>query len=716
MTGADRQSRHRFAETASSTPLLSLSAVSFDTETTGLDVRTARIVQFGAVRISLGRLDRDSTFNILVDPGESIPESSAKIHGITDGDVAGADDFSTAFAKFEDWSASAVLLGYSTGFDLGMLKAETTRAGLSWTPPRCLDVRHLAQLLAPALPDMALDTVAGWLGLEIEDRHNALADAVVTAEVFLKLVPKLAEKGIRTLAEAEAACRGLSSQVTEEVQAGWHEVVRELDPERRSVATLARIDSFPYRHRIRSIMSSPPVTLAPDLTVRDVLAEMMRSKISSVFVASEQDGEEGIITERDILRILDADSESAMTRRAGDVATRPLSTVADDDYAYRALARMSMEHLRHLGVRDAAGKLVGAVTARDLLGQRAGDALSLGDEINQAASVEELGLVWTKLTMVALGLSSEEVDPRDIAAIISNELRALTRQACIIAERELEAARAGPPPCRYAMMVLGSGGRGESLLAMDQDNAIVFEQGDPGGDADVWFERLGKRVSDILHAVGVQHCKGGIMASNAEWRMSSQHWRDAVAGWIQRSKPQDIMNTDIFFDSVCVHGHVSLGEDIRDTALDIAEGSGNFLHLLSMNAADIHLPIGWFGRLQLDKGRVDLKMGGIMPIFSGARVLALKHRIAVRSTPDRLEAARQFLPEKAQTIGNLIDAHRILLGAILEQQLRDIERGIPLSNSVAPKELSGARLETLKWAIEQVREVPPLLGSPNILS
>ena len=707
--------KDRFAETLSSTPLVSLTAVVFDTETTGLDAKTARIVQIGAVRIAQGRLDRADRFELFVDPGEPIPPASTRIHGICDADVAIADGFPGAFAKFRDWSADAVLIGYSTGFDLGMIKAETGRAGTSWTPPRCLDVRHLAQLLAPPLPDLALDTVAGWLDLEIEHRHSALGDAVATAEVYLKLVPKLCDKGIRTLAEAETACRRLSAQVTGEAQAGWHEVVRESEPERRSVAALARIDSFPYRHRIADIMASPPVTIAYSATMREALAVMMRDKISSVFVSADRSGDEGIITERDILRIVDADPEHALSRSTGDTAARPLKTVDESDYAYRAIARMNQERVRHLGVRNAAGHLVGAVTARDLLGQRAGDALSLGDEIEQARGVEELGLVWTKLTMVALGLSSEEVDPRDIAAIISNELRALTRQACIIAERELEDAGSGPPPRPYAMMILGSGGRGESLLAMDQDNAIVFDEGDPGGDADIWFEQLGRRVSDILNAVGVQHCKGGIMASNAEWRMSSPRWRETVAGWIGRSRPQDILNTDIFFDSISVHGEIALGEEIRDAALASAARSHDFLHLLAVNAADIRLPIGWFGRLQLDKGRVDLKMGGIMPIFSAARVLALRHRIAARSTPERLETACEHLPEKARTIGNLIDAHRILLGTILEQQLRDIELGIPLSNSVAPKELSKVRLDALKWAIEQVREVPPLLGSPNIL-
>ena len=55
-------------------------------------------------------------------------------------------------------------------------------------------------------------------------------------------------------------------------------------------------------------------------------------------------------------------------------------------------------------------------------------------------------------------------------------------------------------------MILGSGGRGESLLAMDQDNAIVFAEGSEGGKADNWCEQLGRRMSDILDGAGVSYC------------------------------------------------------------------------------------------------------------------------------------------------------------------------------------------------------------------
>jgi signal-transduction protein with cAMP-binding, CBS, and nucleotidyltransferase domain len=66
------------------------------------------------------------------------------------------------------------------------------------------------------------------------------------------------------------------------------------------------------------------------------------------------------------------------------------------------------------------------------------------------------------------------------------------------------------------------------------------------------------------------------------------------------------------------------------------------------------------------------------------------------------------------TVNNLIDAHRVLLGAILTQQLRDLEAGVALSNSVAPKLLSGLERDEIKWALSCVEAVPDLLGVPMI--
>jgi CBS domain-containing protein len=699
------------AGVSSSTQLGWLSLAVIDTETTGLDVATARVIEVGGVRIERGKLDEDGAFSRLIDPGEPIPTASRAIHGIGDDDVAGAGGFAEVAAELARWMGGAVMLGYATGFDLAVLGREHERAGLRWQPPRALDVRDLVKLLDPALPDHSIETLASWLGVEVRDRHRALGDARLAANIYLALVPRLQARGITTLAEAEVACRAAAPGLGVGSGASWQEVVRLAEAGRGS-AGVAGIDSYPYRRRVAEVMSDP-VFVSGDARVRDVLREIIERRISSVFVRPrEGEAGPGIITERDLLQAIDAAPDEALAKTAGEVAQRPLDSVAEADFVYRAIGRMNRKGFRHLGVVDRAGEVVGALSARRLLRQRAEAAMWLGDALDVAASPGELGAVWGELTLVAHGLLADGVDGRDIAAVISHELCALTARACELAEAELVDGGHGPAPVDYAMLVLGSGGRGESLLAMDQDNAIVYRSGAPGGPEDQWLERLGARVADILNMAGVAYCKGGVMACNSQWRMSVAGWRAAVEGWLRRSQPEDLMSTDIFFDAVPVHGTLALGETLRVEALEAAGRSREFLKLMAVNAAAVDVPLGWLGRFKLEDRRMDLKRGGLMPIFSAARVLALQHGVTARATPDRLAAVRGKGDAEPALVDRLTDAHRILLGAILEQQLHDIDVGIKLSNRVAPHDLSAAERDRLRWALEQVGLVTNVLGDP----
>ena len=160
------------AEVSSATPLNSLSAVVLDTETTGLAVGSARLIQIGAVRLGKGRLVHDDTYSTLVNPGVPIPPETTRIHGLTDADVAEAPRFADIRADFGKWMGRAVVIGYSIGFDLAILKREHELANRPWRAPRTIDVRHLAMILAPQLPDHSLDTLAGWLGIDTGKRHQ----------------------------------------------------------------------------------------------------------------------------------------------------------------------------------------------------------------------------------------------------------------------------------------------------------------------------------------------------------------------------------------------------------------------------------------------------------------------------------------------------------------------------------------------------------------
>lgn len=696
------------------TPLLSLDAVVIDTETTGLDPRKARAVELGAVRVAGGKLIDGECFRQLLRPGdEKVSAASTLVHGIDDAALTAAPQFAEAWPRFRAFVGRSVVIGHTLGFDLAVLRRECELAQLPWSRPRTLDTRMLAEIAAPELAGYSLEKLADWLGVEAAGRHTALGDAAMTARVFIALVPKLRDHGIRTVAEAERACRALTAVLDDQVRLGWIEAVEapaRADAER----TLRRFDAFAYRHRNRDIMKSPPVFVAPELPVREALARMTAQMVSSLFVAdpsadtsSVRASEAGIVTERDVLRTVDRLGAAALEHPVGRIMSRPLASVPADAFVYRAVGRMNRLKVRHLGVVDEAGCVVGALSARDLLRLRASEAISLGDEIDVAADAHGLSIAWAKLSRVAGALLAEGLSGRDIAQVISRELGALTRQAAVIAERMMVEEGHGAAPVPYALLVLGSGGRGESLLALDQDNALIFERGEPDGGEDRWFAAFGSRLADILHQAGVPYCKGGVMAKNAAWRGSVQTWDDRIAHWIGRSNPADLLSVDIFFDLRAVHGEGSLAVAVRQAAFAAAEGQVAFVKLL-VDAIAIPSSLTLFGGIRTDAGRIDLKAAGLFGLVAAARSLAIRFHVMDRSTSERLNAVKARAHAGAADLEAYIDAHATFLDLILSQQVEDIEHGMPPSNTVAVRRLSQRNRDRLRMALQAVKNIDVL--------
>lgn len=698
---------------AGTTPLMALDAIVLDTETTSLDPGRARIVQIGAVRLRQGAVAEDAALDLLVDPGEPVPPAATAVHHITDAMLRGAPDFRRAHEQLARFAAGAPVIGHSIGFDLAVLRREQGRAGLAWRKPRSLCTRLLAELANARLPDYSLETVAAWLGVDITDRHTALGDARATAAVFVALVPHLRHCGIRTFAEAEQACRRLSDALDEQHKAGWVEPIAspaELDAE----ATLARIDSYPYRHRTRDVMSHPPRLASAGITLMEATRQMMQAGVSSLFLADRpqlDDGvgpdcaDVGIITERDILRAVAAHGAQGLERAVRDHMSRPLIAVPQESYLYRAMGRMSAHGIRHLAVINDDSRLVGALSARDLLRLRASEAITLGDEIDAARDVPALAAAWSRLPLVARSLLGEGVNALDVAGVISRELGALTRRAGVLAERRMAEAGQGAPPVPYVLAILGSGGRGESLLAADQDNAIVFAEGEPDGPEDRWFAGYGEHLAEILNAVGVPLCKGGVMAMNPEWRGSLSTWLSRVGRWVRHSRPQDLLNVDIFFDLRAVHGDARLARELILAAFRMGHEAPDFSKLLARQLEDFHPPLTLFGRLKTSNGRVDLKLGGLFPIVAGARTLAIRHNLVRRSTQERLDALITAGLGSRSDLEQMQATQELLLGCILKQQLDDVRHGRPPGNAVDVRSLARMQRDQLSKALAGLSEV-----------
>jgi len=690
------------------TPLVALSAVVLDFETTGLDARFARAVQIGAVRISDGRIVDEIRLDRLINPGIPIPAVSTAIHGITDAAVKNAPHFAELLPEIEAFIGEEIIIGHTIGYDLSVMKREYELANRIWRQPRSLNVPTLARLAAPTLAHHSIDHLCNWLNVPKTGRHTALGDAETTARLFLALIPLLRERNIRTLAEAETASRRLAEAEVRATGGLLPSPAFAISPQ--EPRPLAHTDVFPYCHLVRDVMSTPPVLADARASVREGIRLLLESKVSSVYVCSDT-GEFGIATEHDMLRIINEHGEAGLDTPLAAIMSKPLQTVPEDAFVYRAIGRLQRMGFRHLGVHNAHGEVVGALGTRDLLRHRAATATMLGDEVDSATTIAALGAAWAKLPLMARSLVAEDVDPRTVSAVISSEIRAITRRAAELAEAKLAAAGRGSAPCGYAVLVLGSAGRGESLLAADQDNAIVYETGAEGGPEDLWFEALGVEMCQTLHEVGVPLCKGGVMARNRAWRMSLADWKTTIDGWVRRQRPEDLLNIDIFYDGVTAHGDIALGEVVWNYAYDRGHRAPDFLKLMTEVARQRAPAFTLFGNIRVDeKGRIDLKKAGLMPIFTSARVLSIRHDVRARSTPDRLRgvAARGFGSE--QEIEEIIEAHRTILGAMLNQQLTDAEEGAPLSPRVDPDRLGKARKRKLASALGKVDAVIDLVS------
>jgi len=186
-------------------PLAELSYTVFDTETTGLQPSAGdEIIQIGATRIVNRRLLRHECFDQLIDPRRRLSPQSIEVHGITQDLLTGQPTIETVLPQFRAFCADTILVGHNAAFDMRFLQLKEKQTGVRFDQP-VLDTLLLAAVLHPNQKTHKLEAIAERLGVSVFGRHTALGDAMVTGEVFLKMLPLLAEMGIKTLRQAREA-------------------------------------------------------------------------------------------------------------------------------------------------------------------------------------------------------------------------------------------------------------------------------------------------------------------------------------------------------------------------------------------------------------------------------------------------------------------------------------------------------------------------------
>ena len=181
--------------------------IAFDTETTGLDPASGRIVEIGAVKFD--RCGVIARYNVLINPEMPMPEEAGKVNGITDEMLKDKPLIADVFPDFFDFIGTGVLVAHNAPFDINYVNAELKHAGKPPLSNKVVDTRIFAKEVFPGLSSYALQDLAVQFGITALEAHRVEDEARVCMELFEKILsrflknnPELVEK-IR--AETDAA-------------------------------------------------------------------------------------------------------------------------------------------------------------------------------------------------------------------------------------------------------------------------------------------------------------------------------------------------------------------------------------------------------------------------------------------------------------------------------------------------------------------------------
>lgn len=442
----------------------------------------------------------------------------------------------------------------------------------------------------------------------------------------------------------------------------------------------------------------PPPLLRPQTPLAQALAAMAAARASAVLAVDEAGRLVGILTEQDVARRIafrlppEAPLAVAMTV--------PVIACPAALGLWQAVALLRAHGLRHLPLVDAAGRCTGLLHRAEALGAASGAMLQHLDSLagdDAAVKRAQAGL--------AAALLAEGLPATEIVALVSGINGDLHRR---ILARAL-AAEAEPPPVPFTLLLMGSLGRGESLLRPDQDNGFILDDYDDAEHdrVDAWFRRVAERFCLGLADAGFTLCRGGVMAMNPLWRKTRSQWREQLGLWARRRSGAALLFADIFLDLRDGWGDPAPAAALRAEAIGLLATQPAWGAMLA--AQDARLGVGltlWGGFADNEPGpgqRTDLKLHGLMPLVAAARLLALRAGVAGPATPARIAGLAAKHALSVADAARLQAAFATLLDAVLRQQLADRAAGRPPGNLVDTATLPAEARARLKEALKAVR-------------
>jgi CBS domain-containing protein len=457
---------------------------------------------------------------------------------------------------------------------------------------------------------------------------------------------------------------------------------------------------------VGDLLRGPPVFSEGDTTIRDAARLMTENGIRAILI---RDGSRiSIVTDARLRERVIAEGLSAESPVAG-VAV-PAVTVGPQYLAVDAIVEMLDAGADHLVVVDNRGGTIGLLTAADLLGLESRSPFALRHALLRARDEDELVDTAAQLRQLLLVLVGADVPPDKIGRVLSLQVDTLTTRLI-----DFATARHGPAPTPWAWLQLGSAARREFTLGSDQENALAFADSEDGAAHDAYFEQLAQDVNDGLARCGFAPDPNRVLARNRLWRMTQSEWLRVFEECLEAPDESHLIRATVAFD----FRHAGGGLEIVPPLVAVLRRTPefpDFVRQLARSATSFRPPLGFRGSLAVgrgdgERGRVDIKRGGVIPIANLARFHALTNGVTISATLDRLVAAQEVGALDAETATGLREAFAVVSRIRIAHHAAQVEARVPIDNLVDPKQLAPLTRNELREAFRVVAHAQKQLGS-----
>lgn len=449
-----------------------------------------------------------------------------------------------------------------------------------------------------------------------------------------------------------------------------------------------------FRRLVQEHMGPGPVCIGPEATVGDVVARMTEAGASSAVIVDTERRAQGIVTEQDVTRRIafrvepDAPIDTVMTS--------PVTTIQCQDYLFHAIAFMRRQGLRHIPVVNHNQQVEGMLALDEALAFVANPIMELIDRLTHEETIDGLRKVKQAQVELADTFFADNVPAPEVQALLTEINIDIHRRILRRALAEMEGDGWGCPPVGFALIIMGSGGRGENFLFPDQDNGFILEDypDDDHRKIDPFFIELAERMTSTLDSVGFPLCKGNIMATNPVWRKTLSQWQDQIRLWMGKRSLVMLRLSDIFFDFAHAFGESELSSKLRAFVTEIVRRNPGFLKDMFSLQADHKVALGLFGRLLTERDKrgqanmINLKYGGTLPLVEGVRLMALKHGVPATGTLARIASLHERGVFDNNQKDYLTGAFNHITSLLLRQQIADFKAGREVTNFVPKSSLS----------------------------